>query len=128
MKLEKPHQSLRIPRRFHGVVVAHLTLRHRFAQRFTGSILIDGFWDYDRFFDGTIPNDPRLHFNAGLTFRGGWQVGGSVLIESFMYPAELYTDYAIERTLGVTVDTVPFVGTERLYNLDFAVSTYFAAV
>jgi hypothetical protein len=91
-------------------------------ERFTGSILVDGLWDYDRFFDGEIPNDPRLHFNAGFTFRGGWQAGASVLIESFMYPAELYTDYAIERSVGTVVDTMPFVGTERLYNLDFAVN------
>jgi hypothetical protein len=91
-------------------------------ERFTGSILLDGRWDYDRFFDGTIPNDPRLHLNSAFTFRGGWQFGASVLLESFMYPPELYADYAIERATGGTIDTVPFVGTPRLYNLDVAVN------
>jgi hypothetical protein len=91
-------------------------------ERFTGSILLDGLWDYDRFFAGRGPNDPRIHFNAGFTFRGGWQAGASVLVESFMYPAELYQDYALESTVEGTVDTVPFVGTQRLNNLDFAVN------
>jgi len=92
------------------------------VESWTGNILLDGRWDWDRFFDGTIPNDPRLHFNFGLNFRGGWRLGTAVLLESFMYPAELYTSYAVERQLGGLVDTIPFVGTERLYNLDFAVN------
>jgi hypothetical protein len=92
------------------------------VESWTGNILLDGRWDWDRFFDGTIPNDPRLHFNFGLNFRGGWRLGTAVLLESFMYPADLYTDYAIERTTAGAVDTIPFVGTERLYNLDFAVN------
>jgi hypothetical protein len=91
-------------------------------ERWTGNILLDGRWDYGRFFDGTIPNDPRLHFNTGFTFQGGWETGASLLLESFMYPAELYTDYAVERSVGGVIDTVPFTGTNRLYNLDFAVN------
>jgi hypothetical protein len=92
------------------------------VESWTGNILLDGRWDWDRFFDGTIPNDPRLHFNFGLNFRGGWRLGTAVLLESFMYPAELYAGYAVERHLNGLVDTIPFVGTERLYNLDFAVN------
>ena len=91
-------------------------------ESWTGNILLDGRWDWARFFDGMIPNDPRLHFNFGLNLRGGWRLGTAVLLESFMYPAELYVDYAIERTVAGVVDTIPFVGTERLYNLDFAVN------
>jgi len=91
-------------------------------ERWSGNILLDGRWDYGRFFDGTIPNDPRLHFNTGFTFRGGWEAGASLLLESFMYPSELYTDYAVVRTTGGVTDTVPFTGTNRLYNLDFALN------
>jgi hypothetical protein len=92
------------------------------VERWTGNILLDGRWDYARFFDGTIPNDPRLHFNTGVTLRGGWDLGASLLLESFMYPAELYTDYAVERTVGGATDTVPFTGTARLYNVDLALN------
>lgn len=112
-----------------GIVYAGVSPRYtQFGQpgasleSWTGSILVDGMWDWDRFFDGSIPNDPRLHFNLGLNFRGGWRVGSSVLIESFKYPQELYGDYAVERVTGSVTDTVAFVGTPRLYNFDFAVN------
>lgn len=89
-------------------------------ERFTGSIALDGTWDYDRFFDRKTPNDSKLHFNSNFTFRGGWQLGASVLVESFKYPEELYRDYAIEQEQpGGGLDTIPFVGTNRLFNLDF---------
>jgi hypothetical protein len=39
-----------------------------------------------------------------------------------MYPAELYTDYAIERSADGVVDTISFTGTPRLTNIDFAVN------
>ncbi len=91
-------------------------------ESWTGNINLDGRWEYERFFDGHTPNDPRLHFNTAFTFRGGWRFGASLLVESFKYPAELYTDYFIERTIGSVMDTVPFTGTDRLYNLDFGVN------
>jgi hypothetical protein len=91
-------------------------------QRWTGNILLDGRWDYDRFFQGEIPNDPRLHFNTAFTFRGGWEAGASLLLESFSYPPELYAGYAIERTVAGITDTVPYAGTPRLSNLDVAVN------
>jgi hypothetical protein len=92
------------------------------VESWTGNVLLDGRWDWDRFFDATIPNDPRIHFNFGVTLRGGWRLGSSFLLESFMYPAELYADYAVERSVGGAVDTVPFAGTPRLTNVDFAVN------
>jgi hypothetical protein len=92
------------------------------VESWTGNILVDGRWDWDRFFDATIPNDPRIHFNFGINLRGGWRLGSSFLLESFMYPAELYTEYAIERTRSGIVDTIPFTGTPRLTNIDFAVN------
>lgn len=112
-----------------GIVYAGISPRYtRFGEpgasleSWTASVLVDGMWDWHRFFDGAVPNDPRLHVNLGLNFRGGWRVGGSVLVESFMYPGELYGGYAVERAIGSETDTVPFVGTNRLYNLDFAVN------
>jgi hypothetical protein len=112
-----------------GIVYAGLTPSYTVQGRpgatvesWTGSLLLDGRWDYDRFFDGRSPNDPRLHFNTGVTLRGGWQIGTSLLVESFAYPAELYTDYFIERTTDAGVDTIPYTGTDRLSNLDVVVN------
>ncbi len=88
-------------------------------ESWTGSITFDGTWDYDRFTAGKIPNDAKLHLNNSFNLKGGWVVGGSLLIESFKYPPELYTNYFIERTEnGAVVDTVAFTGTDRLSNLD----------
>ena len=91
-------------------------------ESWTGSIRLSGTWDYDRFFRGKIPNDPKLHLNSAFGLRGGWRVGTSLLLESFKYPPQLYTDYAIERATATGTDTIPFTGTDRLYNLDFLVS------
>ena len=88
-------------------------------ESWTGSLSFLGTWDYDRFLDGKIPNDPKLHINSSFNLKGGWVLGGSLLIESFKYPPELYTNYFIERTEnGVPVDTVAYTGTDRLSNLD----------
>ncbi len=89
-------------------------------ERWTGSVTLDGTWDYDRFFDATTPNDSKLHLNGQFTFRGGWSFATSLLIESFKYPPELYANYFIEAPTGL--DTIPYVGTDRLANLDAVLS------
>lgn len=92
-------------------------------ESWTGSVTLNGVWDYDRFTDGKIPNDAKLHLNSSFSLRGGWSVGGSLLIESFKYPPELYTNYYIERhENGVAVDTVAYTGMDRLSNLDLVLS------
>jgi hypothetical protein len=91
-------------------------------ERWTGSITLDGTWDYDRFFDGKTPNDPKLWFGSSFVFRGGWRAGTQLLIESFSYPPELYTNYFIERTTPAGTDTIPFTGTHRLSNYDLVVN------
>jgi hypothetical protein len=109
----------------------HHGARGSFLESWSASVNLDGRWDYDRFFAGRIPNDPRLHFNTGFTLRGGWEVGASLLLESFKYPSELYADYAVNgcgsRDFG-GADTVPsfcaeaFTGTDRLNNLDLVLN------
>ena len=109
-----------------GIVDANFTPRiTRFGhdggriESWTGSIVLDGTWDYDRFFDYKFANDARLHLNSAFNLKGGWQVSTSLLIETFKYPPELYTDYYIERTDGgAVIDTVRFTGTDRFYNFD----------
>jgi hypothetical protein len=112
-----------------GIVYAGVTPSHTVQgkpgaalESWSASILLDGRWDYDRFFDGRTPNDPRLHVNTGFSFRGGWQVGTSLLLESFAYPAELYADYFIERATDTGIDTIPYTGTDRLSNFDLVVN------
>jgi hypothetical protein len=113
-----------------GIVHANVTPRYTLygkdgaaVESWTGSVTLDGTWDYDRFFDVDTPNDSKLHFTGQFSFRGGWRLATAVLIESFKYPPELYADYFIERTpAGGVVDTVPYVGTDRLANLDFVLN------
>jgi len=113
--------------------IAHATLNHRatvygkrggLVESFTGDVTLDGTWLYDRFVHGEGAQDKKLHFNTNTTLRGGWQVGGSILVETFGYPADVYADYAIElpRADGTGADTVPFTGTPTIPNLDYVLS------
>ncbi len=89
-------------------------------ESFTGNIYLGAVWDqYRHFSAGLAPDDRQFHINTGFTLRGGWQLGASVLFESFGYPANLYANYWVERVRGSAVDTIPFTGTARLPNLDF---------
>ena len=110
----------------HGIVSASVAPRYTvfgaagaLLESWTGSISLSGPWDYDRFMKGTIPDDPKLHLNSAFGLRGGWQIGTTLVIESFKYPPQLYENYFIERTTAAGVDTIPYTGTDRLANLDF---------
>jgi hypothetical protein len=84
---------------------------------------VSGTWQYRRFTRRGDMQDKKLHLNSNGQLRGGWQVGASVLIESFGYDPQLYAGYAIERGLpGGGADTVPFTGTPRIPNLDYVIS------
>jgi hypothetical protein len=113
--------------------IAHATLNHRvttygrrggLVESLTGDVTLDGTWQYDRFVHGEGIQDQKLHFNANTTLRGGWQVGGSILMESFGYPEDVYSNYAIElpRSDGTGADTVAFTGTPTIPNLDYVLS------
>jgi hypothetical protein len=90
-----------------------------FVESATGSLNLDGTWDYNDFVNGREVGDAKLHINSNFALKGGWQAGASVLIESFKYPTDLYADYQILRAPG---DTLAFVGTDRLPNLDYVLS------
>ena len=91
-------------------------------ERWTGDVTMDGTWPYQRFVHGERIQDQKLHFNSNFTFRGGWHVGMSLLVESFGFDEDLYADYAIERTLATGVDTIPFTGVPTIPNLDYILS------
>ncbi len=89
-------------------------------ESFAGNIYTAGTWDDYRLLSRGDPPDTRqFHINTGFTLRGGWQVGASVLFESFGYPAPLYANEYVERTVGGVTDTVPFTGQPRIPNLDY---------
>ncbi|MBI4503126.1 MAG: carbohydrate binding family 9 domain-containing protein [Gemmatimonadetes bacterium] len=90
---------------------------------YTFSLQLSGNWRYRQFFDGTIPNDPKLHFNNSFNLRGGWKVNANYFLESFKYDQQLYANYYIERTLASGVkDTIPYAGVDRITNHDYSLS------
>ncbi len=92
------------------------------VERFTSDIVLDGTWKYDDFTAGRSAQDRKLHWNNNVTLRGGWRVGGSVLVETFGFDEDLYEDYALIDTVDGQPVLRPFVGTPRLSNLDYVVS------
>lgn len=92
-------------------------------ESFNANVYLAYTWDeYHHFTAGNTPDDRQADFSTGFTLRGGWQVGLAWSIESFGYPASLYADYRVERVQGTMVDTIPFTGTPRLPNFDYAAS------
>lgn len=85
------------------------------------SPILDGTWEWDRFRRGTEPNDIKVQANTTASWRGGWSTRLFTFVESFKYPTFLYSNYFIERrnSSGAVVDTVPYVGTDRLPNYGF---------
>jgi hypothetical protein len=107
-----------------GTAHANFTPRRSFFPRnsvveaISTSLILDGSWDYNRFTRGTEPNDIKVNTHTSLTLRGGWRTGVMTFTESFKYPAALYANYYIAQPAasGTAVDTVPYVGTDRLGN------------
>jgi uncharacterized protein DUF5916 len=93
-------------------------------ENFTGDVALDGTWEYRRFVNGQGIQDQKLHLNTNTRLKSGWQVGASVLFESFGYPSDVYTDYALELPAsgGVGTDTVPFTGRPTIPNLDYVLT------
>ena len=83
-------------------------------------IVLDGTWQYDAFFGAGGVQDKKLHINNNATWRGGWKTGASILIESFGYDQQLYSDYVLEGDRPG--EYLPFVGVPRLQNLDWVLS------
>ncbi len=91
-------------------------------ERVTSDVVLDGVWKYDDLMAGRGAQDRKLHWNNNVTLRGGWQFGGSVLVETFGYDPDIYTGYAVADLRAGAPALRPFVGTPRLPNLDFVAS------
>ena len=97
--------------------------RGAFVESFSTELNLLGTWKYDVFTRGGDAQDKKAHLNTTTSFRGGWSLGASVLVETFGYDDELYADYLVElpNTAG-GLDTIPFTGTPELDNLDYVLS------
>ena len=92
-------------------------------ERWSSDVVIDGTWQYDELMAGRASQDRKLHFNNNFTLRGGWRVGGSVLIETFGYDDGLYADYFLGQETPAGMTFVPYRDGPRLANLDYVFST-----
>jgi hypothetical protein len=91
-------------------------------ESWTGDLVLDGTWQYDRFVSGRAAQDRKLHLNSNFVLRGGWRAGGSILVETFGYDERLYADYALLQTNpDGTTTFLPFTGVPDLPNLDYVV-------
>ena len=95
--------------------------RDGFLQEFSFSPVINFTWDYARFVHQGDAIEKKYHLNTSSIFRGGWNAGASVLLETFGYDPPHYASlgYHVARGPG---DTVAFTGTPRLYNTDYLIS------
>jgi hypothetical protein len=93
------------------------------VENFTFDVNLNGRYRYQQFVHGEGILDRQLHFNLNSTLRGGWQVTGAVLFETFGYPFEIYQGYRVELPRsGGGLDTVAFVGGPRIPNRDYVLS------
>jgi hypothetical protein len=108
-----------------GVARAVLQPRHTWypknnlIQSISFTPISDNTWEWDRFVDGTEPNDIKMNTSTTAVLRGGWNTTFYTWTETFKYPPSLYTNYFVERhdAGGAVLDTIPFTGTDRLTNL-----------
>src|SRR5688572_15085634 len=97
--------------------------RGSLVETFSTELNLLGTWQYEVFTRGGDAQDKKAHLNTTTTFRGGWSLGASLLVETFGYDPELYSGVLIEapRPLG-GIDTIPFTGTPDLPNLDYVLT------
>src|SRR5436190_3153620 len=87
-------------------------------QRFTGDIVVDGIWQYQKFIHARGIQDQKLHFNGNATLRGGWNIGAGYFVESFGYDSALYANYRLELPNG---SVVQFTGQPTIANGEYIV-------
>jgi hypothetical protein len=115
-----------------GIAQASATHRLTFFNRRTslvqswgGNLILDGTWKYEDFRRGRPALERKLHLTSTAQLRGGWSGGASVLVEEFRFDPDLYADYRVDLPRGdgtARRDTVPFVGTPALPNLDWVLT------
>ncbi len=112
--------------------IANLSATHRYTRFGAPGALVEAFvpevymlgrWQYNDLVRRRSAQDVQLHLRSNTRFRGGWQLGGQVLLEEFGYDPALYDNYRLLRPRASGgVDTTRYAGTPRLPNLDFVMS------
>jgi hypothetical protein len=106
----------------HGSIDHHATwfgTQGSLLETLTGDLLFDDTWQYAHFVRHGDAQDKKFHVSTSAGLRGGWNLGAGVYWETFGYDQQLYSNYQIERTIGTSIDTVPFVGVGRIPNRDY---------
>ncbi len=109
------------PGLIHGLMDQRATWfndRGKLLETFTGDISFDHTWQYTHFGHGDA-QDKKFHVSTSAGLRGGWTVGAGVYWETFGWDSQLFSNYSIQRTVGTTVDTIPFTGVGRIPNRDY---------
>lgn len=97
--------------------------RGSLVESFSTELNLAPTWKYDVFTRGGDVQDKKAHLNTTTSFRGGWSLGASLLVETFGYDPDFYAGYFIELPNPVGgLDTIPFTGTADLPNLDYVLS------
>jgi hypothetical protein len=112
--------------------IANLQATHRYThfgapgariEAFVPEVYMLGRWQYRALVRRQSAQDVQLHLRSNTRFRGGWQLGGQLLLEEFGYDPALYTNYRLLLPReGGGVDTTGYVGTPRLPNVDWVMS------
>jgi hypothetical protein len=112
--------------------IANLQATHRYTrfgapgarvEAFVPELYLLGRWQYTDLVRRQGAQDVQLHLRSNTRFRGGWQLGGQLLLEEFGYDPSLYTTYRLlVPRPGGGVDTSRYVGTSRLPNVDWVMS------
>ncbi len=111
--------------------IANINLTHRLTffgkpgalvEAITPEIGVLNSFRYDDFVNRGPVQDQKLHLRTNARLRGGWGVGAQALIERFAYDRDLYANYVTVQPRSGGLDTVRYVGTPRLDNLDWVAS------
>lgn len=112
--------------------IANLSATHRYTrfgaagariEAFVPEIYLLGRWQYADLVRRRDAQDVQMHLRLNTRLRGGWQVGGQMLLEQFGYDPSLYANYRLlVPRAGGGVDTTGYAGTPTLPNLDWVVS------
>ena len=82
------------------------------VERYSGRVSLDMHWRHETFLaGGGVDEILRGIVSGDLTLRGGWTLRGSLYMDKYYYPPDLFADYAIEAPTTTGTDTIPFVGT-----------------
>jgi hypothetical protein len=96
--------------------------RGKLLETLTGDILYDDTWQYSHLLRRGDAQDKKFHVSTSAGLRGGWTLGAGVYWETFGWDQQLFRNYRIERTIGPTIDTVPFTGVGRIPNRDYVLT------